>query len=372
MFRLYYAPRTRSVRIRWLLEELGLPYELERVEFLPKETVFAQATPLGKFPVLVDGEVVIGESGAIVEYILERSGDTRLAPPIGSPLRGPFLQWIHFAEATAFAPLGVIVWHALYRGDADRCEVAIEAARERGASALAVVERQLEHGDWLLGTMFSAADVMLGFTLAAAQLLGVLDERYPKTLAYFSRLSERPAFQRAMADWSGVWMCRRSLARVATGSDPDFFERQPDRQGRRGRQLDVEQDRARAMGCLGDEPVGMPAQRHGGAVVERRGAGDRTERAPLQVARVHLDRRVASNDLEVCLSEHPQPAAMTRLVVHRAGGVRAGVAEPGLKERKSEQRRTGKERARARHRHVRAFSSAASRIVTATSTSVAT
>lgn len=200
MFKLYYAPRTRSVRIRWLLEELGVPYELERTEFRPQPQVFAQATPLGKFPVLEDGDVVIGESGAIVEYILERCGETKLAPPPGSPLRGPFLQWLHFAEATAFAPLGVMIWHGLYVGNADQIPIAIDAARERAHAAFAVVERNLETRNYLIGADFSAADIMLGFTLAAAQFLGVLDERYPRTTAYMGRLMERPAFQRATAD----------------------------------------------------------------------------------------------------------------------------------------------------------------------------
>jgi glutathione S-transferase len=203
MLKLYFAPRTRSVRIRWLLEELGLPYELVRVEFRPAPTAFAQSTPLGKFPVLDDDGVVIGESGAILEYILERHGhesDVRLAPPVDSPLRGPFLQWVHFAEGTAFPPLGVMIWHGLYQGNADQVPIAIDAARERAQGALAVVEQHLAGHTYLLGHDFSAADIMLGFTLAAAQFLGVLDDAYPKTMSYLGRLSERPAFQRASAD----------------------------------------------------------------------------------------------------------------------------------------------------------------------------
>ncbi len=81
MLKLYYAPRTRAARILWLLEELGLPHELERVEFLPtSDTFFQQNTPTGKLPTLEDGDVLLCESGAIVEYILERYGEGRLAP----------------------------------------------------------------------------------------------------------------------------------------------------------------------------------------------------------------------------------------------------------------------------------------------------
>jgi glutathione S-transferase len=200
MLKLYYAPRTRSVRIRWLLEELGVAYELERVEFRPTPTAFAQATPLGKFPVLEDAGSVIGESGAILEYILERYGDGRLAPAVGSPLRGQFLQWVHFAEGTAFPPLGVMIWHGIYLGNADQVAVAIDAARERAHAALSQVEQRVATNTYLLRDDFSGADIMLGFTLAAAQFLGVLDDRYPATQRYIGRLMERPAFQRATAD----------------------------------------------------------------------------------------------------------------------------------------------------------------------------
>ena len=200
MLKLYHAPRTRSIRIRWLLEELQLPHELERVEFRPQKTTFAQATPFGRFPVLVDGELAIGESGAILEYILEQYGAGRLAPGVGAPQRGEFLQWVHFAEGTAFAPLGVLIWHGIYRGDAERIPVAIDAARDRARSALEVVERHLMTRDYLLGPEFSAADIMLGFTLVAAQVVGVLDLRYPATNSYLARLTARPAFQRATAD----------------------------------------------------------------------------------------------------------------------------------------------------------------------------
>jgi glutathione S-transferase len=198
---LYYAPRTRSVRIRWLLEELGLPHVLERVPFSPPTGGwFSQATPLGKFPVLTDGEVTIFESGAIVEYVLERHGGGRLAPPVGSPLRGAFLQWLHFAEATAFPPLGTIVWHTFYKGDAERIPSVIDDARTRARASLGVVDKALAGNDYLLGRDFSGADVMMGFTLVAAKTLGALDADLTNLAAYLARLEARPAFQRATAD----------------------------------------------------------------------------------------------------------------------------------------------------------------------------
>jgi glutathione S-transferase len=195
MIALYFAPRTRSIRVRWLLEELGLPYELRRVAFNVPQRAFSQDTPLGKLPVIEDGEVVICESGAIIEYILERYGNGRLAPPIGSPLRGEFLQWMHFAEGTAFPPLGVIIWHTLYLGDAERIPSVIESARERAHAALAFVERALAGRQYLLGSEFSAADIMVGFTVGVVRLFGMLDERYPNLTQYMNRLETRPAYQ---------------------------------------------------------------------------------------------------------------------------------------------------------------------------------
>lgn len=200
MIKLYFAPRTRSLRILWLLEELGLPYELERVDFVPPaKNFFVQRTPLGKLPAIEDGDVVMCESGAIVEYILERYGDGRLAPAVGSPERAAFLQWVHFAESTAFPPLGIVVWLTLYRDDAEQHGSIVQDARARAAMGLEFLQRELGQRTYLLGEEFSAADIMVGFTLVAARLLGVLDERYPALHAYVARLEARPAFQKTLA-----------------------------------------------------------------------------------------------------------------------------------------------------------------------------
>lgn len=197
---LYFAPRTRAVRILWLLEELALPYRLERVAFVPTATrFFVQATPTGKLPTLVDGEVVMAESGAIVEYLLERYGAGRLAPAPGTPARAAFLQWLHFAEATAFPPLGIVVWLTRYREDADKHGEIIADARGRARTTLEQVERTLEGRPYILGEDFSAADVMLGFTLWAARYLEALDDGLPNCTAYLDRLLARPAARLAFA-----------------------------------------------------------------------------------------------------------------------------------------------------------------------------
>ncbi|MEO8605263.1 MAG: glutathione S-transferase C-terminal domain-containing protein [bacterium] len=99
---------------------------------------------------------------------------------------------MHFAEATAFAPLGVIVWHTVYKGDADTIPNVIEGARERAFDALAFVDRALAARPYLLGDEFSAADIMMGFTLVAAQMLGAMDERLTNLPPYIARLQARP------------------------------------------------------------------------------------------------------------------------------------------------------------------------------------
>jgi glutathione S-transferase len=201
MIKLYYAPRTRSARILWLLEELQIPHEIERVEFLPtSDTFFQQKTPLGKLPTIEDEGVLMCESGAIVEYLLERYGEGRLAPAVGSPKRAKFLQWLHFAEATAFPPIGIVVWLSRYREDAESHGTLLADARARASTGFEFLEREMGDGPYLLGEEFSAADIMMGFTLIAARLVGVLDERFPKVGGYLDRLQQRPAFQMVLAD----------------------------------------------------------------------------------------------------------------------------------------------------------------------------
>ena len=201
MITLYHSPRTRSVRIYWLLEELGVPYELREVAFtppLPPLKPFAQQSPFGKVPAIEDGDVAMFESGAIVEYLLERYGKGRLMPAPGSPLRAAFLQWVHFAEGTAFPPLGNIAWHT-FRQDAADVPQAMADYRRWADAVLDTLEHALAERDYLVGAEFSGADVMMGYTLACAKWFGILDENHPRVSAYLARLEARPAFQKALA-----------------------------------------------------------------------------------------------------------------------------------------------------------------------------
>ncbi|HME70689.1 MAG TPA: glutathione binding-like protein [Myxococcota bacterium] len=107
------------------------------------------------------------------------------------------MQWVHFAEATAFPPLGNIAWHVLFKKDAETIPTAIADYRSWAAAALRVVETALMRQEYLLETGFSGADIMMGFTLECAQWLGALTDQFPNATAYLKRLEARPAFQKA-------------------------------------------------------------------------------------------------------------------------------------------------------------------------------
>ena len=199
--KLYHSPLTRSVRVIWLLEELGLAYELETVTFTPPtDGPFQQATPSGKIPTLDDDGIVLFESGAIVEWIVERHGGGRLTPAIGTPGRAALLQWIHFAESTGFIGMGCIAWHTRFRNDADKLPEAMADYASWVKGAMDVVEKTLDDGrPFLLGDMFSAADCMMGYTVSVAGWMGLLGQEHARVAAYAARLAERPAFQKALS-----------------------------------------------------------------------------------------------------------------------------------------------------------------------------
>lgn len=202
MITLYHSPRSRSVRVFWLLEELGLPYELKTVEFTPeslKGPEYLKVHPLGKVPALQDDGVTMFESGAIVEYLLEKYGKGRLAPAPGTTARAPFLQWVHFGEATALPPLADIVQHTFLRPEAERIPAIADDGRARMEGVLGVLDKSLAGKQYLLGDEFTAADVMVGYALYLAKMLGLLSDKHPNLLAYMGRLEKRPAFQKATA-----------------------------------------------------------------------------------------------------------------------------------------------------------------------------
>ena len=200
MIRLYHVPLSRSARVRWLLEELGLEYEIESLALGDgslRRPEYLAVSPLGKVPALADGDVALFESGAIVQYLLEKYGEGRLEPAAGSPERAAFLQWLHWSEATLTTPIVEYLRFGVRPPEAERIPAAAENARERAHEALRVLDGALAGRDYLLESGFGAADVMMSVGPRLAKLLGLLPEDCGNVAAWLDRLAERPAYRRA-------------------------------------------------------------------------------------------------------------------------------------------------------------------------------
>ena len=213
MIIVHHLNNSRSQRILWLLEELGLPYEIKKYQRDPK-TMLAPPElraihPLGKSPVVTDGDIVLAESGAIIEYMIERQGGKQLVPAPGTPDKRRYTYFLHYAEGSAMPPL-------LMKLVFDRIETAPmpffvkPVARSIAQKVkdgfimpqilqhLAFLEAELGKSTWFAGEEFTAADIQLSFVIEAAASRGGLDETYPKLNAYLQRIHARPAYQRAL------------------------------------------------------------------------------------------------------------------------------------------------------------------------------
>lgn len=194
----HHLNNSRSQRILWMLEELGLPYELRRYERDP-ETMFAPAElrkvhPLGKSPVLEDDGRMLVESGAIVEYLVDKSGG-KFGPPSDRDGQLRYRMFLHYAEGSMMPPL-------LIKLVLSRIPIMGKVAMKRIQPMIDVhldyVEAELSRRPWFAGDDLSAADVMMSFPLEAARSRGGLDESRPSTIAWLERVQLRPAYQRAL------------------------------------------------------------------------------------------------------------------------------------------------------------------------------
>ena len=202
MLKLHFAPNSRAGRIVWLLEELGLDYEVNRMDFHPKDLKsdeHRERHPLGRVPVLDDGDVSIYESGAIVEYVLARHGDGGLKPAVDSPEFPEYLQWFHYCEGMVMPPINTIVVHTLLLPPERQDETVRAQAERLLAKAWVPVEEAIAGRDYLIGA-FSAADTMLGHACIMSKRLGVITaDVYPNLSAYADRLMARPACAKAFS-----------------------------------------------------------------------------------------------------------------------------------------------------------------------------
>jgi glutathione S-transferase len=209
----HHLENSRSQRILWLLEELGLPYDVQRYQ-RDRRTMLApeallRVHPLGKSPIVTDGGNVLAESGAIVEYLVDRYG-RQLAPPADSPERLRYTYWLHFAEGSAMPPLVMkLIFGRLAtapmpffvkpiaRGIAKKLtETVVTPNLQR---QLAFMESELGRSQWFAGDEFSAADIQMSFPVEASAARGGLDSSsHPKLAGFLARIHARPAYQRAL------------------------------------------------------------------------------------------------------------------------------------------------------------------------------
>ncbi|MFC4671930.1 glutathione S-transferase family protein [Seohaeicola nanhaiensis] len=197
--KLYFAPDTRAVRIAWLLEELGLPYDLHRMTLGDKamrSPDYLAINPMGRVPTLVDGDVTLSESGAIVEYLLARHGNGRLVPPVESPAFADYLQWLHFAEGMIMPQINVIMVETVFLPPERRNEVNVKRALKLLNQMLGAVNAHMEGRDYLAGD-FSGADIMCGHAVLVSERLGADLSDKPNLPPYIARLAARPALQKA-------------------------------------------------------------------------------------------------------------------------------------------------------------------------------
>jgi glutathione S-transferase len=213
MIVVHHLNNSRSQRVLWLLEELGLEYEIVRYQRDPK-TMLAPPElkaihPLGKSPVITDNGVTVAESGAIVEYLIDTYGNGRLVPPVGSEERRRWTYFLHYAEGSAMAPLLMkLIFDRVETSPAPFFVKPIArgiAQKVKGsyilpqiATHLDYLESELGKAAWFAGNDFTAADIQMSFPLEAASARGGLDTSRPNLAAFLKRIHSRPAFQRAL------------------------------------------------------------------------------------------------------------------------------------------------------------------------------
>ena len=199
--KLYFAPNSRAVRVAWALEELGLDYEIERFSLGDKamrEPGYRAVHPMGRVPVLEDGDIRLFESGAIIQYLLARYSGGRFQPAENTQAFADYLQWLHYAEGMIMPPINTIVVETVLLPPERRTELNVTRATKLLNQMLAAVDARLADRDFLAGD-FSGADMMTGHAVIVSERLGADFSDKPNLPLYIARLTARPALQRALA-----------------------------------------------------------------------------------------------------------------------------------------------------------------------------
>jgi len=200
MTTVYHAPNTRSMRVLWVLEELGMTAEIKSLPFPPSKLQpdYLGVNPTGTVPTLVDGSVRLTESMAICEYLATRHHSPLLVEP-GDPERIEFVQWLWYGESTLMTPLSRIATVTRVGRTGADIEAVLEDARGNAGVRLTALERRLEGRDFRVAGRLTLADISAGYPLHLVGLFGLEHLLGPRTAAYRERLRARPAYQRAIA-----------------------------------------------------------------------------------------------------------------------------------------------------------------------------
>ena len=197
--KLYFAPNSRAVRIAWLLEELGLEYDVEKYtvgDRALRTPEYYKIHPMGRIPVLEDGGTRIYESGAIVQYLLAKHGDGKFVPDVDDPSFPEYLQWLHYAEGSIMGQVNILVVETILLPPEKRNDVNVNRALKLLRVALGNVNNRLQDREYLTGT-FTGADIMTGHACFGAMNAGAEIDDYKHLKAYINRLLTRPALEKA-------------------------------------------------------------------------------------------------------------------------------------------------------------------------------
>jgi glutathione S-transferase len=198
--KLYHCKGARSVRPLWTLEEMGIPYELETMQFPPR--IFRQGylgiNPLGTVPTMTDGDLTMTESAAICQYLVDCHGPTPLGLTPKDKDYGLYLNWLHRSDATLTFPQTIVLRYTQLEPEERRLKQAADDYTQWFFSRLKSVERETGEREFLCAGRFTIADICIGYALHLAHTLGLSGGFKPNTEAYYKRLSARPAFQRAV------------------------------------------------------------------------------------------------------------------------------------------------------------------------------
>lgn len=200
MIIVYGAPPTRALRVIWMLEEMGLPYEVRPVSFENRleDKEFMQVSPTGAFPGMRDGDVRMMESCAIIEYLGVKYGPTPLTPGIADPIYPAYLSFLHFGEASLTAPLNIALATRFFAPDDQKQNWGAQFALENFLRKAAALAAPLGKTPYVAGDRFTAADIACGYAAGFGRFLGIEERLDPAVRDYYQRMTERPAFQRAM------------------------------------------------------------------------------------------------------------------------------------------------------------------------------